>query len=143
MIDHGPTRHTIRARTLAAAFARVLAFLEGHAEVKHVTSGFGGSKPVTLQQIAEDLMELDESSLMAGLNGYAWTLDIALRSKPGHGLPQRSSGSLDLLAHVDRLSLTLHFQLDDSPDEVARLREALRTTMGIRLAPARLSQSRS
>lgn len=143
MINYGPATHTIRARTLTAAFARVRAFIEGYAEVTHATSGFGGNEPATLQQIAEALAELDESDPMAGVNGYTWTLEVALRSKPGPARSRSGNCRLGLLAHAGRLSLTVHLQLADSPDEVAGLCEALRATMGIRLAPTRLWRSRS
>lgn len=143
MIEYGPSKHTIRARTLTAAFARVRAFIEGYTEVMHATSGFGGNEPATLQQIAGALAELDESDPMAGVNGYTWTLEVALQSKPGPLRSQRGTGHLGLLAHAGRLSVTVHLRLTDSPDEVAGLSEALRATMGIRLAPAKLSRSRS
>lgn len=140
MIEYGPTRHTLRARTLTAAFTRVRAFVDGHAEVLRATSGFGGDELATLGEIAEVLAELDESDPMAGLNGYAWTIDVALRSRPGQALSTKGGGRLGLLAHAGRLSLTLELRLDDSADALLQVGEAVRATMGIRLVSAKRGQ---
>lgn len=140
MIEYGPTRHTLRARTLTAAFARVRAFVDGHAEVLRATSGFGGDELATLGEIAEVLAELDESDPMAGLNGYVWTIEVALRSRPGQAPSTKGGGRLGLLAHAGRLSLTLELRLDDSADALVQVGEAVRATMGIRLMSAKRGQ---
>lgn len=142
MIEYGPTRHTLRARTLTAAFARVRAFVDGHAEVLRATSGFGGDELATLGEIAEVLAELDESDPMAGLNGYAWTIDVALRGRAGEAPSAKAKGEgrLGLLAHAGRLSLTLELRLDDSADALVQVGEAVRATMGIRLVSAKRGQ---
>lgn len=140
MIEYGPTRHTLRARTLTAAFARVRAFVDGHAEVLRATSGFGGDELATLGEIAEVLAELDESDPMAGLNGYVWTIEVALRSRPGQAPSTKGGGRLGLLAHAGRLSLTLELRLDDSADALEQVGEAVRATMGIRLVSAKRGQ---
>lgn len=140
MIVYGESSHTIRARTLGGAFARVRAFLERCTQVRGAAAGFSAAQPVTLEQIAADLAELDASNPMAGLNGYTWALDVELYDPPTRAPVVCSMKSyVHLLAHAGRLRVTLQlaWPYDAHCDEVDRFRAAVAETMGVKLSPSK------